>query len=44
MMRVVARFREVGAKVLASARVRPDPLGPDDLFVAVGATDDDARC
>lgn len=31
---VVARLREAGAKVLASARARPDPLTPDDLFVA----------
>jgi NAD(P)-dependent dehydrogenase (short-subunit alcohol dehydrogenase family) len=32
---VVARLREAGAKVLASARARPGTLAPDDLFVAV---------
>lgn len=31
---VVARLREAGAKVLASARARPDTLAPDNLFVA----------
>ncbi len=31
---VVARFREAGARVLATARKRPDCLTPEDLFVA----------
>ena len=31
---VAARLRELGAKVLATARTRPDRLAPSDLFVA----------
>lgn len=31
---VVARLRETGAKVLVSARERPDRLTPQDVFVA----------
>ena len=31
---VVARLREAGAKVLASARAQPDTLAQNDLFVA----------
>jgi NAD(P)-dependent dehydrogenase (short-subunit alcohol dehydrogenase family) len=30
---VVARFREAGARVLTTARTRPDTCAPDDLFV-----------
>jgi NADP-dependent 3-hydroxy acid dehydrogenase YdfG len=35
---VAGRLREAGAKVLVTARSRPDVLGPDDLFVPADIT------
>ena len=35
---VVARLRELGARVLTTARTRPNHLAPGDLFVAVDIT------
>ena len=35
---VAVQLREAGAKVLSTARTRPDDLGPQDLFVAADIT------
>jgi NAD(P)-dependent dehydrogenase (short-subunit alcohol dehydrogenase family) len=35
---VAARLREVGATVLATARMRPDAMAPQELFVAADIT------